>query len=228
MSLEGNNSERHRAIDQPLSSLMIETLHLAAVRTGRRAAVTYSPRFTSRTARDSLGDNLKAVDHTLALRLEAQRALTPRSSLVFLSPTPQCTSRRGKHWQSGRQPHDHTVPSRLIQRVYVLAVSLQVAILREGLTASGAGVWAVARMSAHVRRQAAGLPKGLAAGGAGVWAVTGMGAHVFREIAVQRERLAAGGAGAGAVASMGAFVRHQVTGRGEDHATGGAGAWAVA
>ena len=46
-------------------------------------------------------------------------------------------------------------------------------------------------------RQIAGLREGLAAGGAGVGAVTGMSARVYRKVAGRQERLASGGAGVG-------------------------------
>ena len=75
-----------------------------------------------------------------------------------------------------------------------LAVPLQGAGVREGLSAGGAYVGAVAGMGAHVSRQAAVLREGLAAGGAGVGAFAGMGAHVFRQIAGRGAGLAAHGA----------------------------------
>ena len=59
----------------------------------------------------------------------------------------------------------------LVKSVHLFAVPRQVAGLREGLAAGGAGVGAVAGMGAHVPRQVAGLREGLAAGGAGVGAV---------------------------------------------------------
>ena len=68
----------------------------------------------------------------------------------------------------------------LIESVHLLAVPCQVAGLREGPAAGGAGVGAIAGMGAHVCRQVAGRRAGLTAGGAGVGTVAGMGAHVRR------------------------------------------------
>ena len=73
-----------------------------------------------------------------------------------------------------------------------------------------------------VSRQAARVREGLTAGGAYVGAVAGMGAHVLRQGAVQRESLAAGGACVGAVTGMGALVSRQASGLREGLATDGA------
>ena len=56
----------------------------------------------------------------------------------------------------------------MIERVHLFAVPRQVAGLREGLGAGGAGVGAVAGVAACGLCQVAGRPAGLAEGGTGV------------------------------------------------------------
>ena len=69
-----------------------------------------------------------------------------------------------RHW-----PFEQALPSvlDLIESVHLCAVPDQVAGLREGLAAGGAGEGTVTGMDSHVCRQIVGLREGLAAGGAG-------------------------------------------------------------
>ena len=65
-----------------------------------------------------------------------------------------------------KDPVEKSMPSLLIESVHLYAVPRQAAGLREGLTAGGARVGAVAGMGAHVCRQIVGPRAGLASDGA--------------------------------------------------------------
>ena len=128
-------------------------------------------------------------------------------------PVYQTRSHEGQHSLEPRRVREENTACdrppqlRLIKSVHLFAVPRQVAGLREGPAASGAGVGAIAGMGAHVCREAARRREGLAASDTDVGAIARMGAHVPRQVAGLRAGLAAGGACVGAVAGMGEIGR---------------------